>query len=253
MTLLEIVQGILSSMDSDEVNSITDTTESAQVALLVKTTYYDIISRANLPEHETLFNLTPSTDNLKPTLMTVPSNINNVRWVKYNCMTGTDTVSDFRVISPVSIEEFLRIVQSYDTDDTSVGTMTLTIGTSTVVIPFYNDTAPSMYTTYDDYTILFNSYDSAVDTTLQQSKTLCFGQTGITWTHTDSFVPDLDERQFSLLYNEAKSLAFAELKQTEHKKAEKVARRGWTSLMKTKDRVDVLTDFQKLPNYGRHR
>ncbi len=42
-TLLEIVQEILSDMDSDEVNSIDDTTESEQVATIVKSTYLSMM------------------------------------------------------------------------------------------------------------------------------------------------------------------------------------------------------------------
>ena len=44
MTLLEITQDIMSDMDSDNVNSINDSVEALQVAQVVKTTYYNIIS-----------------------------------------------------------------------------------------------------------------------------------------------------------------------------------------------------------------
>ena len=38
--LLEIVQNILSDMDSQEVNSISDSIEAMQVAQIVETTFY---------------------------------------------------------------------------------------------------------------------------------------------------------------------------------------------------------------------
>ena len=50
-TLLEMTQDILSNMSSDEVNSISDTPESLQVATIIKQKYYDIVSRGDLPEH----------------------------------------------------------------------------------------------------------------------------------------------------------------------------------------------------------
>ena len=49
MTLLEIVQDILSDMDSDEVNSINDSVESLQVAQIVKTAYYNIVDGKDYP------------------------------------------------------------------------------------------------------------------------------------------------------------------------------------------------------------
>ncbi len=52
-----------------------------------------------------------------------------------------------------------------------------------------------------------------MDTTLQTSKTLCYGQIIPTFTLEDSFIPDLDDTQFPLLLNEAKAIAFVELKQ----------------------------------------
>ena len=53
-TLLEMTQDILSNMSSDEVNSISDTTESLQVATIIKQKYFDLISRVNRPEHDQL-------------------------------------------------------------------------------------------------------------------------------------------------------------------------------------------------------
>ncbi len=81
-TLLEIVQSVLSSMDSDEINSIDDTVESQQVVEIVKTVYDDIISRSDLNSNKTLFNLIGSTDPSKPTLMTRPEGIDRVDWLK---------------------------------------------------------------------------------------------------------------------------------------------------------------------------
>jgi hypothetical protein len=99
--------------------------------------------------------------------------------------------------------------------------------------------------------LVFDSYDSTVDSTLQQSKTLCYGLKDYTWTETDTFVPPLDAEQFPLLLNEAISLAWSELKQAQHAKAESMARRGWTNLQHSKNRINTVTELQKLPDYGR--
>ena len=50
LTLLEMVQDILSSMDSDEVNSITDSTEALQVARIIRDSYIEITDRLEAEE-----------------------------------------------------------------------------------------------------------------------------------------------------------------------------------------------------------
>ena len=51
-TLLDITQEILSEMDSDDVNSISDTVESEQVANIVITVYRDMMSNRNWPHQK---------------------------------------------------------------------------------------------------------------------------------------------------------------------------------------------------------
>src|SRR5882672_11876334 len=82
-TLLDMTQEILSAMSSDEVNSIGDTTESLQVATIIKRKYFDIVSRSALPEHDQLIQLTSSGDTALPVLMYVPVEVNNIKWIKY--------------------------------------------------------------------------------------------------------------------------------------------------------------------------
>src|ERR1700761_8266379 len=83
MTLLQMTQDILSSMSSDEINSISDTTESMQVATIVRQKYFDIINRLDLPDHEQLIQLTASNSNLTPVLMYIPDGTASIQWLKY--------------------------------------------------------------------------------------------------------------------------------------------------------------------------
>ena len=92
-TLLQMVQAILSRMSSDEVNSISDTTESMQIAHILQNKYYDIVSRGSLAEHDQLFQLSPSNDATKPVLMYVPSGIGRVDWIKYFDSNPADSTS----------------------------------------------------------------------------------------------------------------------------------------------------------------
>lgn len=128
-----------------------------------------------------------------------------------------------------------------------------------ITFHYYTDRAPQWYTSYDDDTMIFDAYDNEVDTTLQSSKTLGFGSKNTEFTKIDAFVPDLQAAQFQLLLNEAKSLAWSELKQTVHQKAEMSARRNWRHLSKSAQNIptgkylgDGNHPFDKLPDFGRH-
>lgn len=252
-TLLEYVQAILSSMDGDEISSITDTTESLQVAHIVKTVYNDIQARLDLPEHYNLFSLTASGDNTKPTLMTRPTDVMNIEWVQYNKVQSGDTDPIFTKIEFLPLDQFLLMQDALHVSDSTVASFSQTEGSDTITFIYRNDKAPDFFTTYDDLTLIFDSYDSAVDTTLQSSKTRCYGRKDQEFTLSNSFTPFLDRDASTLLLNEAKVLAFAELKQMGHDVARQWANRGWVKSQKAKRGVDIFrNELDRLPDYGRY-
>lgn len=256
-TLLELNQAVLSSMDSDEINSINDTPESQQVTVILKTVLDDMISRGDLTSNKIPFNLAASTDPDKPVLMTKPDNIDRMEWLKYNCILDGDTVPDWTNMTYLPIEDFVNYVHQYNVTETNVSSFDYISDGFVFTFNYRTDQAPKYYTTFDDVNIIFDAYDSAVDSTLQSTKTLAYGSKKTEWIEEDTFVPNLQPQQFALLLNEAKSLAWAELKQTVHPKAEVSARRNWRHLQKTRHtmpmgRLDNNADaFNQLPNFGR--
>ena len=352
-TLLDMTQNILSAMSSDEVNSISDTTESMQVAQIIKNKYYDIVSRGELPEHQELFQLDPATDGSTPVLMFVPdgvSKINSIRYFNTNTGvlgqtfghgvntdlpiddtgwtatstssvsigTGTKTftinddtldikVGDFMVatagptlmygtvsdytnftlevnittkigagtytswtiyqntngaappgyqeVTILPVEQFLDHVNRFNPTETTVSSFVFTDS--------YNDTSnnftfyyktnqqPQFCCVISNYWVIFDSYDATQDVTIQASKTECWGQVIPEFTMADDFYPDLDDQQFALLLNESKSLAFYELKQQVHAKADQEIKRQWSTVQKNKSVVNRPTYFDQIPNFGR--
>lgn len=251
-TLLDMVQRILSAMDSDEVNSIHDSTEALQVAYVIESAYNSITSRGNLPEHFELFELNASGDPTKPTLMTVPDRIESILWIKYDKQELGETDKNIQKVDYMRPDEFLDRMHNLRSSQGNVVHYEITNNGDTIDIFSLNNVHPQYWTSWDDRTIIFDSYQSAVDTTLVKNKTVCYGEAASGFLIQDDFVPDLDARQFDLLMNEAKSLAFAELKQAEHARAERNARRGWVTLANQKDRAPARPSFREtLPNYGR--
>ncbi len=251
-TLLQLTQEILSAMDSDEVNSITDTTESLQVARIIRQAYFDLIDDLDPPEHYLQFELDASTDSTKPTLMTVPNDISKVTEIRYDCHDTSDTDPLFQKIIPLSQEDFFDRMYQLRASDDNIGTFNVTtVDSSTIPIYYTDDAAPRFYTCLDDRTVIFDSYDADVDSTLQKDKTVCFGKKIITFNLEDNTTPDLDENSFQRLINEAKNLSFAELKSVNHAIADRNAKRSRQRSYKNKFRVTGLSDFDQLPSFGR--
>ena len=251
-TLLEMVQEILSAMESDEVDSINDTTESYAVALLLRSVYYDLAIDLVLPSHETLFELNASGSILQPTLMTVPDNVSLVREIKYNIITATETYANYARMDYKIFDEFMEIQNGYRGWTSNVGQMSYTNNSETFEIMYRSNKEPQFYTTMDDRTLIFDSYVSSLDSTLQKSKTMCLGVVYPTFSLTDGFTPDLDVSQFSLLKNRAKVRAFAELKQAQNTEAASESRRQHIIVQNRKHTVEGLPPILNLETrYGR--
>lgn len=252
-TLLEIVQEILTSMDGDEVNSISDTTESLAVANIVQNTYWDIVSQASFPKMFSPFELEASGNINYPNIMYLPDTVLSCAWIRYDESTTDNVEAGLRPLIPVDLQTFIQRMYSLDATDTGVTSYEYTMDNGdTINIRCQNTAPPSCYATLDDRTIVFDSYDSDVDATLQADKSLAYGERKPTFTLADSFTPDLPDRQFTILRNEAKAQAFADLKQMTNAKAEQRARRGWITSQKTKQKIDnPRRQIDRTPNFAR--
>jgi len=249
-----MVQDVMSSMDADEVNSINDTTEAMQVARLVRTSYFDVVSN-KLPEFTTLYQLNATTDVQKPVMMTLPSDVHSLVTLKYNKLDINNPQQDFTLLTPLTVEDFFNMTHSLSLSETNVASMEHTIGIDTFTFLYRTDKHPDYYTCIDDHTIFFDSFDSSIDNTLQKSKTFAIGEKESTFLLTDNYVIDLDEAQHVWLLNEAKALAFVEMKQSQHPIAERTAKRQRIKAQKTKSAMNDWRLYYntQLPDYSRHR
>lgn len=214
-TLLDIVQSILNDMDSEAVNSISDTFEAQQIANVVEDTYYNIIAAREIPEHNKLLSLTSLGDSNRPTHFQYPTNTKHIERVQYNAGSEVDPL--WQIVDFVDPIVFL---DKMNEDGLKVETLDGNL-------PIYvtTNTAPTYYTSFDDEYMIFNSYDSSVESSLQTSKTRAFGSTYPTFTQDDTFEPDLDNTLLPLLLAEAKSTCFSIFKGGSDPKIEQAARR----------------------------
>ena len=245
-TLLEIVQDILSDMTSDVINSIDDTEEAQQVAQIVKSTFQAMMSNRNWPHTKQLLHLEASTDSLLPTHMEIDEEIKEMCSIFYDKKKQGDTRLLYQEVKWKEPDDFLRMTNARNSDNDNVDTITDPSG---VILLVYNDRAPTYYTSFDDSTLIFDSYDSAVDSTLQASKTQARAYVTPTFSMSDDYVPDLPEEAFSALIEEAKSRAQLKLHQLQDVKSEQEAGRQQRWLSRKAWRV---AGGIRYPNYGRN-
>jgi hypothetical protein len=351
-TVLQMTQEILSSLGSDQVNSINDSPESVQVATILNRVYDNLTLRGDLPEHYSLFQLTPSNDVTKPTLMYVPSGVANVRWIKYfdtsiadslqqdqfgafshdlnidivssskwtttsstsntiglgsktftvasstlpiivgqgamaqsgtsnmfgnvlsyvgttltiNVVTiagsgtfnnwvvqsaDTNAVAGYKFVTILPSDQFIDMINGFSPSDTDVASYTFTETGENFTFYYKNDRQPMYCCVLSNQFVLFDSFDMNQDNTLQASKTLVFGEIVPAFQLVDTFIPAIDDKQFPLLINEAKSTAWFELKQTTNPKAEQESKRYWSALSKDKSFSNKPTYFDQFPYFGR--
>jgi len=247
MTLLEMTQDILSDMDSDEINSINDSVESLQVAQIIKSTYYNIIDGRDYDFLYEMFQVNSNANSATPTHMKLPETIIDLKWIKYNTRTSTDTKDKYLKIKYLNPEDFMEIVDRRDSSKSNVTVITDPTGIS---INVNNDKAPQYFTSFDDEYIVFDSYDSTVDNVLQKNKTQCYGKRSVAFTLNDTFTPDLPVQMFTYLLAEAKSTCFVTLKQMANAKAEQVSVSQKRRMSQDAWRIKSGIHY---PNYGRSR
>jgi hypothetical protein len=251
-TLLEIVQNIASAIDSDAVNSISDTVEAYQIAMEVRTAYDEVLATLKIPSKESLILLDALTDPDRPNYLKIPDSCKMIQWFKYDYQ-NEGIVGDYQEVWYLTPDEFImRTRQLAGGDPTAIPYSTIT-DFSGAQLNIITNKNPQWWTTFDNSYIVTDSYNIDQDTTLQQSKSLCWGQNNLNFLMSDTYVPELDDDLFPLLIAEAKSACFANLKQTTSPKDEQRARRNRVQMQDDLWRANQRRPYDRIPNYGRAR
>jgi len=199
-----MVQEILSDIDSDEVESIDDTVESEQIVSILKSTYYAMMNNRDWPHLRRSIQISSSGDTARPTHMTIQDGVKELCFLKYNKQKAGTTRKDYGDITFLQPDHFLHKTNQEDSSSSNVLTVTDHGGIEVLV---RTNRAPTYATSFDDEFVVFDSYDSEVDSTLQESKIQAVAYVIPTWVSADDFIPDLPENAFPALVEEAKSKA----------------------------------------------
>ena len=250
LTLLDMVQTILSAMTSDDVNHIGDTIESMQVATAIRTVYYSILDGKDWPHLFKLYQLESSEDINKPTHMRLPEaviDIDTIKNVKYNAKRTLDDIDRYIEVKFLKPYDFLNLVDGRRGDASNVKVVE---DDSNIKFNIINNVAPHYYTCFDNTNLIFDSYNAEIEDTLQEIKTSVYGKVQPVWVMEDSFVPDLPPNAFSYLLAESMSWCFFNVKEAPNQKAEQHSVTARRRLSQQSWRVNKGIDF---PDYGRKR
>lgn len=240
-----MVQNILSAMDSDNINSIGDTVESNQVALIIKETFYEQFDSWNVPSFQNMIQLVAGNNTANPTVMSLPSNVKKILWIKYNWHASSSY--DFRDVTYLEPATFIDQSIMCATNSGAF----LSTGPNNVPLVVLNNKPPTYWTSFDNTTIYFDSWDSTLETTVETTNVMSYGQMIPDWVQTDLFVPPLDFNYFPLLLAESKSVCFDHLKQAPNQKEEQRSRRQQTSIQNDRWRAKQREYQANEPDYGR--
>lgn len=246
-TLLDLVQDLLSASSGDTVNSIFDTAEAEQVARIVGDCYKVLRVRLSIPEVYGLFELEASGTSTKPVYMTRPSTFQTIDWVRYDAKEAISDPSEYQNVECITLEEFLSRSNDLDPTQDFVDSGTYSVNNASVELRYRNDEAPSYFAFLSPTELVFNSYDSTVDTTLQKTKTLCYGRKSQAFSLEDTWEIPFDEAGVALLTQDSKTQLGAELHQMENALSAKKAR-VVMSLIEQPYRIDP---YPAPYNYGR--
>ena len=235
MTLLEIVQSVLNSMDSDSVNAIDDTIESMQVADVAREVYFELMSYNDWDHLYQWQELQALSDSQRPNFLRIPDNVSRLELFKYNTTKPGDykqTISDVEYATP---KYFIDICRSRSTGENNVEIIKNAQGVEMFI---RNDVSPKFWTSFDNVHIVTDAYNKAADTTLQASKSSAWCRVTPSWDTINTFIPDMPEDFFPAYLAEVKSKCHLYFKQQISEKDEQIARRGLAHVRR-KERFDT--------------
>jgi hypothetical protein len=211
-TLLQVVQAYLDTTSGFYVNSIFDTDESQQIAQIAERVYYEMVQEyPNL-----LFTMKQRTlgglgDTERPNYMLIPEEVKKVEDSRmYYNASKEDGGLHYREVKYLTPQQFMsQLVRN-----TSRNTIIVEGFDQNKMVCATNQ-FPSYFTSFDNKYVVFDSYDSEYDTTLQASKSLVVTTEEEVFLQEDDFVipiPDgLSETYLNMFLNEAMATVYQQV------------------------------------------
>jgi len=247
-TLLTIVQDILELMDSDEVDSISDTIEGDQIAKCIQLIYDQILTEYDLPQKSNVFGADATDDATNGlTRLILPSDKITLTTIRYDVRSAAGDAPSFVDIPLISNEEFLRRTTNLDSSDSNKTEQTWPTGIVKFVI--INDQRPHYATLVEQKWIVFDAYDSDLDANILITKSILEGMGQTELSIADTTIIDLPGELLHLLEINAAELAFDIYKGGTPNKIRDLARKARVRQQRSKHKTRDNNNTG--PNFGR--
>jgi len=195
LTLLSVVNSYMDASDGFRVSTIDDTIEAQQVTSIAEKVFNELVNDVFSSDlTQELIQLESLSDSTKPNYLKLPDTAMRIKdsKVMYNVHSGESGTTTLNMV-PIEYmrpQEFLDYVGSRSTNTPDTEIITDFSGYKMVI---KCQSPPRYYTDFDDEHLVFDAYDSDVDSTLQSSKSGIVTSMQRSFTPSDTYVIDFPE------------------------------------------------------------
>jgi len=242
-TLLQVTQSYLNRTDGFYVDSIFDTDESQQAALIAEEVYYNMThTYPNVFYVQKDTTLDALGDLSKPNYLLIPDSVLRIQESKiwYNCAKDDEgqTVyyQEVKYLTPIEFNNYTAY-----RDDKADNTVAVDTPNGTKLV-IENDKFPQYCTSYDGVNLVFDSYNNRYDDTLQASKSKVIATEEPVFLQEDDFVIPVPNRVSEIYLDNFLHECYSALRQEENATLKQRARKGLIKLQQ---------DYRQLGSAGR--
>lgn len=231
-TLLKLVQLIGERIGADEIDAIDETIEAVEIVNILELTYDEILDRRDWEflRDRTLRMKARAGGDTKLFNLDIPSTVTKLQCVRY--------IDDNGKFPELDYVEPCGFISRLDGRNVGEANVTAIANDDGVLLNIITDAPPTFYTSFDEDTISFDSYDSARGTGNQAGDSLIIANVKPAMDFTDPTAKfPIPERMGTLLLNEAIATAGVQLRQVTDARAERIARRQGIKLRELEPRT----------------
>lgn len=246
-TLLQIVQKVAQKINADEVTSFSeDSVEILDIRDMCLEVLEDLSIRNDWEFlKDQLMQLEAGTNVIE---LSIPDNVKRIQTVRYR-YEDAGVQSGFRTLKYMCPDEFIQRLQNNrpnepDTDTVSINNVQLYPRTNR---------QPRYWTSFNEETIIIDSYDAAQNPTgVEATDSTILATINLDFTGSDQedWVAPIPEQLFTLWEQECVAEGFVQFRQAENPRAERRSRRSYIQQIR-KEPVTNKDEGSKEVNYGR--